>query len=68
MKSSFQKNSFPGELPAVLAPDVFAREGLEVGRGHEEDLSAVDTGELGQEPEVEHAGGVEAVALQAFTC
>ena len=59
---------FLGELPAVLAPDVVAREGLEVGRGHEEDLVAVDAGKPSQEPEVEHAGRVEAVALQAPTC
>ena len=54
-----------GELPAVLAPHVPAGEGDEAGRRHEEDLSAVDAGKLGQEPEVEHPGGAQAVAVQA---
>ncbi len=58
----------PGELPTVFAPDVFAREGDEVRRGHEEDLAAVDAGEPCQEPEVEHAGRIKAVTIQASTC
>ena len=45
-----------GQLPAVLAPDVPAREGHEVGRRHEEDFATVDAGKPGKEPQVEHPG------------